>query len=81
MPQYWLSLSHEPDVVLPNHLQMKSLLYAEGDPSICPSTPPADRSGGGKTGTNNFEGDALGLPWGFSNAPGWSVWMQDEICR
>lgn len=60
--------------------QVKDELYARGDASICPTTPPTDRSGG-VSRVNGLDERGLGLLWGYATAPGMSRHMQDEICR
>ncbi|CAM9896487.1 unnamed protein product, partial [Phaeothamnion confervicola] len=52
---------------------LEQQLYAVGDASICPLTPAAARGGSGGSG-----GDAL--VFGFAEAPGWRVEMEDAVC-
>lgn len=74
---------------------MEGHLYAAGDASVCPATPAALRSGGGRTGTKGggagagmtgagrgaAESVGDGLPCGYSDAPGWRIEMEDAVCR
>lgn len=72
-------------------MQVESHLYAAGDASVCPATPAALRSGGGRTakggtsrtgaGRGAAESVGDGLPYGYADVPGWRVDMEDSICR
>eukprot|EP00953_Heterococcus_sp_UTEX-ZZ885_P034327 17791-Heterococcus_DN1.PRE.1 len=44
---------------------------ALGDPSICPATPVDTRSGSGR----------IGLSYGYADAPGWRISMEDATCH
>jgi hypothetical protein len=51
--------------------QTHTQLYAIGDPSICPATPVDTRSGSRCTG----------LSYGYADAPGWRISMEDATCH
>lgn len=68
--------------------QVEPHLYAAGDASVCPTTPAALRSGGGRaagagTGAGRGAAESVGggLPCGFADAPGWRIEMEDAVCR
>eukprot|EP00752_Nemacystus_decipiens_P018590 g16668.t1 len=77
--------------------EVEGHLYASGDPSVCPATPAALRSGGGgKTGTKAggaggtartgagrgaAESIGDGLPCGYAEIAGWRIDMEDATCR
>ena len=53
--------------------ELKELLYADGDWSVCPRVPASGR------GTDG-EGAANELAYGHGDIPGWRVTMEDTVC-
>lgn len=75
-PLAWACTSRQPKAIK-NRTSIERTLFSPGDKSICPVTPSFDRSSRKlKPGKRILE-----LEWGYSEAPGMRVEMEDALCH